>query len=116
MMRHAIGAAAEDLAARYLHARGLSIIERNYRCRLGEIDLIARDGDTLVFVEVRLRSSTRFGGARGSIDAVKQRKLMAAAGLYLSRLKRTPPCRFDAVLLDGLEAKRIEWMRGVIAA
>ena len=61
------GSAAEDLAVRYLTDRGLSIVGRNYRCRLGEIDVIARDGDTLVFVEVRLRKNRRFGGASASI-------------------------------------------------
>ena len=102
------------MAERFLEGKGLVIVARNYRCRLGEIDLIAQDCGTLVFVEVRLRASARFGGALASITASKQRKLVAAAGLYLSRLRRTPPCRFDAVLLDSLEAPRIEWLRGVI--
>ena len=109
------GIAAEELAAHYLAERGLAIVGRNYRCRLGEIDLIARDGDMLVFVEVRLRSSARFGGALASITAIKQRKLIAAAGLYLSRLPRTPRCRFDAILLDALDGRRIEWLRNVIS-
>jgi len=69
------GAAAEALAARFLAARGLTIIARNYRCRGGDIDLIARDRDTLVFVEVRLRSGDAFGGARASITAAKRRRL-----------------------------------------
>jgi len=111
----ASGIAAEELAAQFLAERGLAIVGRNYRCRLGEIDLIARDGDTLVFVEVRMRSSARFGGAGASITALKQRKLAAAAGLYLSRLARTPRCRFDAILLDALDARRIEWLRDVIS-
>jgi putative endonuclease len=110
------GFAAEELAARFLAGRGLAIVGRNYRCRLGEIDLIARDGETLVFVEVRMRSSARFGGAIGSITAAKQRKLVAAAGLYLSRRARAPHCRFDAVLLDALDPHRIEWLRDVISA
>jgi putative endonuclease len=109
------GIAAEELAARFLAGRGLAIILRNYRCRLGEIDLIARDGDTLVFVEVRLRQSARFGGALASITAIKQRKLVAAAGLYLSRLRHTPRCRFDAVLLDALDPSGVQWLRGVIS-
>ena len=73
------GAAAEALAAEYLSARGLAIVARNYRCRGGEIDLIARDGDTLVFVEVRLRSSTAFGGAAAGITAAKRRRIALAA-------------------------------------
>jgi len=108
------GIAAEALAERFLESRGLRIVLRNYRCRLGEIDLVARDGDTLVFVEVRMRGSAKFGGALASITASKQRKLKAAAGLYLSRLPQTPPCRFDAILLDSLDAPQIEWLRGVI--
>lgn len=104
------GAAAEALAAEFLHSRGLTVVQRNYRCRGGEIDLVARDGETLVFVEVRLRSSDAFGGARGSITAAKRRRLKFAAGLFLSGLAREPPCRFDAILLDGLEIARIEWL------
>jgi putative endonuclease len=104
------GAAAEALAAEFLQARGLSVVKRNYRCRGGEIDLIARDGATLVFVEVRLRSSSAFGGARASITAAKRRRLKFAAGLFLSNLRREPPCRFDAILLDGLDLARIEWL------
>ena len=104
------GAAAEALAAEFLEARGLSVVKRNYRCRGGEIDLIARDGATLVFVEVRLRSSSAFGGALASITAAKRRRLKFAAGLFLSNLGREPPCRFDAILLDGLDPARIEWL------
>jgi len=107
------GAAAEALAARFLMARGLSIVGRNYRCRDGEIDLIVRDGKTLVFVEVRLRRSQAFGGAAESITATKRRRLRLAAQHYLLGLAREPPCRFDAILLDGLGAGNIEWLRGI---
>jgi putative endonuclease len=110
------GAEAEEIAARFLAARGLAIVARNFRCRVGEIDVIARDGDTLVFVEVRLRRRSRFGDAADSITIAKERKLVAAAELYLTRFARTPPCRFDAVLLEGLDARRIEWRRDVISA
>ncbi|MGH8799565.1 MAG: YraN family protein [Casimicrobiaceae bacterium] len=105
------GAAAEALAAEFLQVCGLAIVERNYRCRGGEIDLIARDGDTLVFVEVRLRSSAAFGGAAASITAAKRRRLALAAAHYLARLNREPPpCRFDAILLATLDPGRIEWL------
>jgi putative endonuclease len=104
------GAAAEALAAEFLEARGLTIVRRNYRCRGGEIDIIARDAETLVFVEVRLRSSTAFGGAGASITAPKRRRLKFAAGLFLSGLRQEPACRFDAILLDGLDRERIEWL------
>ena len=104
------GAAAETLAAEFLAKRGVEIIARNYRCRGGEIDLIARDRDMLVFVEVRLRSNAAFGGAAASITAAKRRRLARAAGHYLAKLGREPPCRFDAILLDALEPDRIEWL------
>ena len=89
---------------------GLTIIARNYRCRLGEIDLVARDGSTTVFVEVRKRASSAFGGAAASITSAKRRKLLKAARHYISRLPRVPQCRFDALLIEG-EPPRIEWIR-----
>lgn len=104
------GAEAEALAAAFLEARGLKIVSRNYRCRLGEIDLIARDGATTVFVEVRRRASQSFGGAGASITRAKRLKLLKAARHYMSRLRTLPQCRFDALLIDG-EPPRIEWIR-----
>ena len=109
------GAQAEALAAQYLEARGLVILARNFRTRRGEIDLVARDGDTLVFVEVRYRSRSDFGGAAASVTARKQQRIVAAALAYLSRLRREPPCRFDAILLDRLDSVAIVWERDVIA-
>jgi putative endonuclease len=109
------GAAAETLAAEFLQARGLSIVARNYRCRGGEIDLIARDGDSLIFVEVRLRRDAAFGGAAESITIAKRRRLAFAANHYLSRLNREPPCRFDAILLTALDPGRIEWLVNIDA-
>jgi putative endonuclease len=104
------GAAAEALAAEFLATRGLAIVARNYRCRGGEIDLIARDRELLVFVEVRLRTGKAFGGAAASITPVKRLRLERAARHYLAGLGSFPPCRFDAVLLDALDSKRIEWL------
>lgn len=92
------------------------IVERNWRRRVGELDLIARDGDMLVFVEVRLRRRNDFGGAAASITAKKRARMIAAAGLYLARLRQTPACRFDAILLDALDPARIEWLRNVLDA
>ena len=109
------GASAEALAADYLTRRGLTIVERNFRTRFGEIDLIARDGRTLVFVEVRLRRSARFGGAVESITARKRARLVAAANGYLLRLGRLPPCRFDAILMRSLDAGAIDWRRDILA-
>ncbi|HTS21553.1 MAG TPA: YraN family protein [Casimicrobiaceae bacterium] len=107
------GTAAEALAARFLAERGLSIVERNYRCRGGEIDIVARDGTTVVFVEVRMRRSRAFGGPGESITAAKRRRLRLAAEHYLARLPREPACRFDAILLDALALERIEWLRAI---
>jgi putative endonuclease len=107
------GVRAEALAAAYLTDNGLTVIARNFRTRFGEIDLIARDGDTLVFVEVRLRQSHAFGGAAGSITASKRARLVAAASVYLAETPREPPCRFDAILLDAVASNRIEWQRNI---
>lgn len=104
------GRAAEGLAARFLESRGLEIVARNYRCRRGEIDLVAREGRTLVFVEVRLRTGARYGGAAASIDARKRARVLAAARHYLARAPDAP-CRCDVVLLDRLDPERIEWIR-----
>jgi len=104
------GAAAEALAARFLEREGLTIVERNFRCRAGEIDLIARDGPTIVFVEVRLRGSEAFGGARASVDRAKQRRILQAARHYLAG-RGDEPCRCDVVLLDRLDDRRVEWIR-----
>jgi putative endonuclease len=105
------GGRAETLAAEFLAARGVAIVERNFRRRCGEIDLIARDGDVLVFVEVRLRTRRDFGGAAASITAVKQARIQLAAQHYLSRHGLDLPCRFDAVLVQG---GRLEWLRAVM--
>lgn len=113
------GAAAEALAARHLERHGLTIIARNVRCRGGEVDLIADDGRSLVFVEVRLRKNGRFGGAAASITASKQRRVILAAQHWLAgdgRRHANRACRFDAILLDGLDAARIDWIRGAFDA
>lgn len=105
------GAQAEKLAADYLQRNGLRLIASNYRCRMGEIDLILKDGATLVFAEVRLRSNAHFGGAAASITPAKQARISRAAQIYLQQSNIDAPCRFDAVLLDGLDAGRIEWIK-----
>ena len=110
------GAQAEALAAEFLAARALAIVARHWRRRVGEIDLVARDGDVLVCVEVRLRRRSDDGGAAATITAAKRARRVAAANLYLSGLRRTPRCRFDAVLLDALDPERIEWLRDVASA
>ena len=109
------GDRAEALAAQFLMRRGLVIVARNFRTREGEIDLVARDGATLVFVEVRMRRSQRFGGAAASITAQKRERLVRAASAYLAMLGREPPCRFDAILMRGVDAATIEWQRDVMS-
>lgn len=105
------GREAERYAEGFLEERALVLLQRNYRCRGGEIDLIMRDGATVVFVEVRMRASPAFGGAAESITLGKQRKLLRAARHYLASLKFEPPCRFDAVLLSGCNEVDVEWIR-----
>lgn len=94
-----------------LREAGLSLVERNWSCRFGEIDLIMRDGATLVFVEVRQRGSSRFGGAAASIGRDKRERIERAIGLYLSRIAVTPACRVDAVLFDG--SSRPQWIKNI---
>ena len=85
----------EALAAEYLEARGCRIVEREWRCRFGEIDLIAEQEGTLLFVEVKLRTNLRYGMPRESVTAKKQEKLRSAALLYLSMHGLDAPARFD---------------------
>ena len=110
------GAQAELLAAKFLQNQGLKLLQQNYRCRYGEIDLILQDGKTLVFAEVRLRTRNDFGGAAASITASKQTKLVRTAQHYLATLARIPTCRFDAVLLQSIDGSNIEWLRNAFSA
>ncbi|ATE58876.1 YraN family protein [Thauera sinica] len=113
------GRFAEDLAARHLARHGLRVIERNVRCRGGEVDIVCLDRGTVVFVEVRLRTGSRFGGAAESITAAKRRRILLAAQWWLGaagRCHRAAPCRFDAVLLDGLDETGITWLPGAFDA
>jgi putative endonuclease len=110
------GAQAEQLAAQYLQQQGLKLIVQNYRGRFGEIDLIMQDGATLVFIEVRLRRNGGFGGAAASIDAHKQKRIIRTAQQYLANLARTPPCRFDAMLLDDVKGENLQWLKNAFDA
>jgi len=109
------GAQAEQLAAQFLGQHGLKLLQQNYRCRYGEIDLIMWDGRILVFVEVRLRSRADFGGAAASINSAKQSRLLRTAEHYLTSLKQIPPCRFDALLLHSAEGTDIEWIKNAFS-
>lgn len=111
---HQRGRQAEDAAARYLEGRGLRIVARNWRARGGEIDLVAHDGDCLVFVEVRARRSSAYGTPAETVGARKRRRLMHAAALYLQQLAgaHPPPCRFDVLSVSGEgPATRLDWLR-----
>lgn len=110
------GEAGEQAALAYLLEQGLTLVTRHYRSRFGEIDLILRDGATLVFVEVRLRSSQRFGGAAASITRAKQTRIIATARQFLASQKPLPPCRFDVVLLGTGQPPTIEWLRNAFSA
>jgi putative endonuclease len=106
------GLKAEALAAEFLARQGLEVLERNFCVKggnRGEIDLVARQGELIVFVEVRLRRSGAFGGAAFSITKEKQRKLAAAARHWLAQ-HGLQPCRFDCVLLPCLSMDAIEWI------
>ena len=110
------GVLAEQLAAQFMQREGLKLLHKNYSCRFGEIDLIMQDGETLVFAEVRLRTSLAFGGASASIDARKQAKLVRTAQHYLAQIQPVPPCRFDAILMQSANINKIEWLKGAFTA
>ena len=109
------GLAAEKLAAQFLQENGLRLLESNFRCRFGEIDLILQDSGVTVFVEVRLRSSPNFGGAAASITNAKQAKIIRTAEAYLQQHDSRAPCRFDVLLLDGL-ASTPQWIKNAFEA
>lgn len=114
------GHQAEQLARQYLEAQGLRWITANFRTRRGEIDLIMQDGDLLVFIEVRSRRPSRFGGAAESITAAKIRRLQAAASAYLQsrRLYNSARCRFDVIAIDIVidEQPRIDWIKDAFSS
>jgi uncharacterized protein (TIGR00252 family) len=112
------GRQAEQLACRHLQECGLTVLERNYRSPAGELDLIMRHGDTLVFVEVRYRGNTRFGSGADTIDPRKQRKIIATAMHYLQRSRATNrPCRIDVVSITmGQDGEQLEWIQDAFQA
>jgi putative endonuclease len=118
------GDAAEDLAMHHLLKAGLVLLDRNYRTPGrggGEIDLVMKAQDeTLVFVEVRQRSSASHGGAGGSISGIKQQRIVFAARHYLMKFRQPPPCRFDVVLVQGrhqdASGVHLDWIRAAFDA
>ena len=112
--RKALGLLGEEVALEYLLARGLKLVLRNYRCKLGEIDLVMRDDRTLVLVEVRCRASNDYGGAAASVDWQKQRKLIKTGEHLLMKRSdlRRFPVRFDVIAIaTGASTPQIEWIK-----
>jgi putative endonuclease len=99
------GEMAEDRACQLLKSEGYEIVARNWRCRSGEVDIVARDGTTLVFVEVKSRRSETFGGPEGAVHAAKQRRIVSAARAFLSATGCDLPVRFDVVTFIGARAR-----------
>ncbi|MGB6602888.1 MAG: YraN family protein [Steroidobacteraceae bacterium] len=118
--RQETGKRAEQLAAEFLAAQGLTVLERNYRRRLGELDIIASDAGVLVIAEVRTRAVETFGGAAASVDGFKQRRIIRATAQLLQQRRELArlPVRFDVLVVSGLEraSPRIEWIRHAFEA
>lgn len=117
--RRARGDAVEDSALDYLQRQGLRLVARNARARGGELDLVMRDGEALVFVEVRYRAGSSFGGGAASVDHGKRRKLVRAAQAFLLRHPQytEAPCRFDVIDASGdPQAPRLDWLRDAFRA
>jgi putative endonuclease len=114
--RRAAGREHESVAAGFLESNGLVVIERNAGFRVGEIDLVLADGETIVFAEVRYRRADAWGGAAASVDTAKRRRLIAAAQSWLARNPKVArrPCRFDVVAVEGQHGARIDWIKDAI--
>jgi putative endonuclease len=120
MDRAQLGRSAEDIAAEHLRRQGLEVLTRNYRRRNGEIDIVARVGDVLAIVEVRTRSSERFGGAAASIDGWKRHKIIRATEQLLQQQKPLAQLRvrFDVVVVHNADSAqpRVEWIQHAFEA
>jgi putative endonuclease len=114
------GEASEQLAVEYLQSLGVLILARNLRCKAGELDVVALDGDVLAVIEVRQRGGVRFGGACASVTRRKQRKIIRAAGFFLQRRIqwRSRMMRFDVFAVEGLpgHAHRMLWLKDAFRA
>jgi putative endonuclease len=115
MDRRQTGTLAENSAAAFLESQGFVVVARNFLMRVGELDIVARDGDLLVVAEVRTRTSDRFGGAAASVSRGKQRRIAATAALFLQRRRELRHCRvrFDVIVVrDG----GVEWLKHAFEA
>ena len=108
------GQAAEEAAAKYLQQQGLRQVESNFTTKTGEIDLIMRDAETLVFVEVRYRNTNAYGLPQATVDHHKQRKLIKTAHYYLQTHKLDVACRFDVIAISG-NLRNIEWIKNAFS-
>jgi putative endonuclease len=110
---------AEQIALTFLTQKGLKLLAQNYHCRFGELDLVMQHDKTLVFIEVRKRTNTRFGSAAESITPQKQQKIMLTAQHYLqtnlAAFKQTPLCRFDVVLIENKQLSDINWLQNAFS-
>ncbi len=120
-----VGDNIEDKAVAYLSSIGLKIVAQNYLCKMGEIDIIAREKDTLVFIEVRYRKNNHFGGSAFSVNQSKQKRVVKAAAHYLQshRLTNKISCRFDVMAIEGkimfeqaLASSQFNWIKGAFNA
>ena len=111
--KQGIGSQAEEDALQFLLRNGLNLLERNYRCRFGEIDLIMLHGSELVFVEVRKRKNMDFGGAAQSVSYAKRSRLIKTAKHFLMKYRQAPACRFDVIAIEG---NRCQWLKNAIEA
>ena len=125
MLEKLIGDFIEDKAVAYLCSVGLKIVAQNYLCKMGEIDIIAREEKTLIFIEVRYRKDDRFGGSAFSVNKSKQKRVVKAAAHYLQshRLSNKIACRFDVMAIEGkiafeqtLESSQLNWIKGAFDA
>lgn len=111
--RQRIGDEGEEQALVYLQVAGMRLVQRSFLCKGGEIDLVMQDQNSLVFVEVRKRASSQFGGAAASVTPTKQKRMVHAAQVYLQTHKIMPACRFDLIAIDD---GKITWLKNVITA
>lgn len=119
MQTRNIGTAYEDLAVAYLQQQNLHILQRNFSCKLGEIDVIAQDKDSLIFAEVRYRKNSAYGGAAASVTATKQRKIIRTAQFFLQSRTwaQENNCRFDVIAItQSTQLPTIEWIKDAFNA
>lgn len=110
-----LGQLYEQLAVEYLQRQGLTLLQQNYQCKAGEIDLVMRDGASLVFVEVKYRASSAFGGALAAVTVAKQQKLLRSSRWYLQQHRlHDHACRLDVLAIEGQPPYRYQWIKNAI--